>query len=160
MAGDCFLSLNLVSGEASDPGFAGAIEVDSWNWGALSRGEQGAALKRTGAADIRLFEFTHAIDTASPALLSRCVTGILIPHGTLTQRRAGGTAQKFVEIRFTQIRIVECTLGMNTVDGFLRTHEKVSFAFETATFDYTPQAKTGGDKSGKHSFQWIGKGAL
>jgi type VI secretion system secreted protein Hcp len=151
---DCFLSLDQVAGEANDGDFAGTIEVVGWTWGASSRGDQVMGSGARSAADIRHFRFEHQVDSATAGLLSRCVTNLLIPNATLTQRRAGGSvAQRFLEIKFKQVRIVDVSLTMS--EDNLIPREAVSFSFEQVTLDYTPQAKTGAAQSGRHSFNWI-----
>ena len=112
---DCFLQLDQVPGEASDSAFAGTIEVVGWNWGISARGQQVAGVLRPKAApDIRHFTFLHLVDSATAGLWSRCANNGLIPNGKLTQRRAGGpSAQRFLEIEFKQVRIVEVGLVMS-----------------------------------------------
>ena len=151
---DCFISLDQVPGEAQDADFAGAIEVLSWTWGASSRGDQAGGTAVRAAADVRHFSFEHQADSATAGLWSRCVTNVLIPNATLTQRRAGGSsAQRFLEIKFKQVRIVDVALAMAGANQIPR--ETVSFAFESVTMDYTPQSRQGGAQSGRHSFNWI-----
>ncbi|HZH05731.1 MAG TPA: type VI secretion system tube protein Hcp [Lautropia sp.] len=151
---DCFLSLDQVPGEANDGDFPGTIEVIGWNWGASQRGDQVMGSAARAAADVRHFRFEHQVDSATAGLLSRCVTNALIPNATLTQRRAGGSAaQRFLEIKFKQVRIVDVSLVMS--DESLIPRETVSFAFESVTLDYTPQAKSGAAQGGRHSFNWI-----
>jgi type VI secretion system secreted protein Hcp len=153
-ASDCFISLDQVPGEASDADFTGAIEVVGWTWGASQRGDQVMGSGARAAADVRHFRFEHQVDSASAGLLSRCVTNLVIPNATLTQRRAGGTAaQRFLEIKFKQVRIVEVSLTMSEENVIPR--ETVAFAFESVTLDYTPQSKAGIAQSGRHSFNWI-----
>ena len=151
---DCFLSLDQVPGEAHESAFAGHIEVVGWNWGVSSRGDQVMGAAPRAAADVRHFTFRHLVDSATSGLWSRCVTNMIIPNGLLTQRRAGGTAaQRFLEVRFKQVRIVEVAVTMS--DEYQIPLETVSFAFESVTMDYTPQAAIGGAQSGRHSFTWI-----
>jgi type VI secretion system secreted protein Hcp len=151
---DCFLSLDQVPGEAHDAEFAGAIEVLGWTWGASSRGDQPVGSGARAAADVRHFTFEHHVDSATSGLWSRCTTHVLIPNATLTQRRAGGSAaQRFLEIKFKQVRIVEVSLAMAGANLIPR--EVVSFSFETVTMDYTPQSRSGSAQSGRHSFTWI-----
>jgi type VI secretion system secreted protein Hcp len=151
---DCFISLDQVPGEASDADFAGAIEVIGWSWGASSRGDQVMGTATRSAADVRHFSFDHQVDSATSGLLSRCVTNVVIPNATLTQRRAGGSsAQKFIEIKFKQVKVVDVSLTMS--DESLIPRETVSFAFESVTFDYTPQSRLGAAQSGRHSFTWM-----
>jgi type VI protein secretion system component Hcp len=153
MSSDCFISMDQIPGEAQDKDFIGAIEVTSWNWGVSSRGDVSMNMRR-GVADVRHFTFVHALDSASAGLLSRCATAILVPKATLTQRRAGGkTAQRFLEIKFTQLRIVDVSLALTAANDVVG--ESVTFSFETVSFDYTPQSSAGADKSGRHNFSWI-----
>ena len=151
---DCFISLDQVPGEAQDAAFAGAIEVRGWTWGASSKGSQVMAGGPKAMADVRHFTFEHLVDSATAGLWSRCVTNALIPNGQLTQRRAGGpSAQRYLEIRFKQVRIVDVSVAMS--DENLIPLEKVTLAFEYVTLDYTPQAAQGGSQSGRHSFNWV-----
>jgi type VI secretion system secreted protein Hcp len=151
---DCFLSLDQVPGEASDTAFAGTIEVVGWNWGISSRADQVMGSGPRAAPDVRHFTFRHLVDSATAGLWSRCATNALIPNGLLTQRRAGGpSAQRFLEIRFKQVRIVE--VGVVMSEENLIPLETVSLAFESVTLDYTPQSATGGAQSGRHSFGWV-----
>jgi type VI secretion system secreted protein Hcp len=151
---DCFISLDQIPGEANDADFAGTIEVSGWTWGASQRGDQVMGSGARAAADVRHFRFEHQVDSATAGLWSRCVTNLVIPNATLTQRRAGGSAaQRFLEIKFKQVRIVDVSLVMS--DDNLIPRETVAFAFESVTLDYTPQAKAGGAQSGRHSFNWI-----
>ena len=151
---DCFLSLDQVPGETHDSAFAGHIEVVGWNWGVSSRGDQVMGATPRAAADVRHFTFRHLVDSASAGLWSRCVTNAIIPNGLLTQRRAGGpAAQRFLEIRFKQVRIVDVAVSMSEDNQIPL--ETVSFAFESVTMDYAPQAAMGGAQSGRHSFTWV-----
>lgn len=151
---DCFMLMDQIPGESQNPEFQSAISVIGWDWGVSWKGELSTNTRR-GVADIRQFTFYHELDSASAGLLSRCATGILIPKATLTQRRAGGDkAQTFLEIKFKEVRIVDVSLATtNTQADYPKA--SVSFSFETVSFDYTPQSKSGSDKSGRHNFSWI-----
>lgn len=151
---DCFISLDQIPGEAHDAAFAGAIEVLGWTWGLSSKGDQVMGRGPKAAADVRHFTFRHQVDSATAGLWSRCATNILVPNALLTQRRAGGSsAQRFLEIKFKQVRIVDVSVTMSEEN--LIPEETVAFAFESVTMDYSPQAATGGAQSGRHSFNWI-----
>lgn len=151
---DCFIALDQVTGEANDGEFPGTIEVMGWTWGASQRGDQVMGSGARAAADVRHFRFEHQVDSATAGLLARCVTNLLIPTATLTQRRAGGSAaQRFLEIKFKQVRIIDVALVMSEENLIPR--ETVAFAFESVTLDYTPQAKSGAAQSGRHSFNWM-----
>jgi type VI secretion system secreted protein Hcp len=154
VAGDCFILIDQVTGEAHDKDFAGAIDVSGWNWGANARVDMSSTKGPRGAADVHMFEFRHSLDTASAGLLSRCVNNAVLPSAVLTMRRAGGLkAQVYLEITFKKVRIVRVAHVFST-DALIPA-ETVSIAFESVSFDYTPQSSQGSDKSGKNNFSWI-----
>src|SRR5690606_5877011 len=112
MAGDAFIQIDQIAGEAEDKDYAGAIEVDGWQWGLSrdsARPSQGA---RRGAVQVRHFTFSHAIDAASPQLLHRCATGTTLAKAVLTMRRAGGAALRYLEATFNNVVIIEVSTGL------------------------------------------------
>lgn len=154
MAGDCFILIDQVPGEAHDKDFAGAIDVSGWNWGASMRMDLSSAKGAKGAADVQMFEFLHSIDSASAGLLTRCVRNVVVPKAVLTMRRAGGLkAQAYLEVTFKNVRIARVSQVFGA--GSLIPTEHVTIAFEGVSFDYTPQSSEGSDKSGKHNFSWV-----
>ena len=154
MAGDCFIKFEQVTGETDDQDFRGAIDVAGWTWG-VNWSANRAAVKTSGqgaAADVRSFEFTHRVDSATAGLLQRCVGGAKIREAVLSMRRAGGKAQKYLQITFKGVQIVSVSLTHDAVD--LIPIERVVFAFESVTLEYVTQAQHGGDRTGRHTFQW------
>ena len=155
MLGDCFLKLDQIPGETQDREFPGAIDVAGWSWG-VNWSANRAAIKgprHGGAADVRAFEFTHELDTASAALLTRCVRGDPIREAVLTMRRAGGTkAQAYLQITFKGVQLMSVSL-LHDAENLIPL-ERVAFAFETVSFDYKMQSQQGGDRTGRHNFSW------
>jgi type VI secretion system secreted protein Hcp len=154
--GDCLILFDQVPGESSDGDFPGAIGVTEWKWGVGWRGDLSSGGRPNGVAEVRHFGFTHRLDTASCGLIHRCVFAGLVPKATLVMRRSGGTAQKFLEMKFKNVRIVDVT---QTFDGQSLPLEQVLFSFDHVDIDYVPQSKLGGDRSGRHSFAWQAPGA-
>ncbi len=153
MSGDCFIKFEQVPGETEDKEFAGAIDVVGWNWGVERSGNSVIGQKRTrSAADVKAFEFRHHTDSASAGLMQRCYNNTLIKTAVLSMRRAGGKAQKYLEIRFKNVQITRVMLLHDEANEI--PVESVTFSFEAVDFDYTMQSKEGADKTGRHSFGW------
>lgn len=150
--GDCFIQFDQITGESEDAEFKGAIMVTGWNWGVNWHAEHGLSGKHTGKGDVRQFTFTHIIDTASPALMSRCVAGKEIPTATLSMRRAGAPAQLFAKIRFEQVRLVNVEMAHDMKREL--PEEAVTFSFQRVTYEYAAQAVQGGRKGGWVPFSW------
>jgi type VI secretion system secreted protein Hcp len=150
--GDCFIQLDQITGESVDPEFKGAIMVTSWSWGVNWKAEHNLSGKGTGRGDVHEFHFRHLVDTASPALMARCVVGKEIPKATLSMRRAGGQAQLFATMKFEKVRLtnVEMVHGPQAE----LPEELVAFSFQRVTYEYAAQAMTGGRQGGAVPFIW------
>jgi len=152
MAGDAFIQIDQIAGEAEDKDYAGAIEVDGWQWGLKRDSAPPTQGERRGATQVRHFTFSHAIDAASPQLMHRCATGAPVAKAVLTMRRAGGAALRYLEATFNNVVIIEVSTGLPA--GAETAIESVSFAFESVIYDYTPQSRKGQERGGKLSFSW------
>lgn len=155
MAGDCFIRIDGVVGEAQDKEFAGNIDVLGWSWG-VTWSENRAMSNinaRGGSADVRAFQFTHDIDRASAPLLQRCTRGTVLRDAVLTMRRAGGSkAQTYLQVTFRGVQIASVDLVFDNSRPMPL--ERVQFSFESVSFDYTMQSETGADRTGRHTFAW------
>lgn len=154
--GDCFIQFDQISGESEDAEYKGAIMVTGWNWGVNWRAEHAMSGKGTGKGDVRGFTFTHVIDTASPALMARCVAGKEIPTATLSMRRAGAPAQLYATIRFERVRLTDIEM-VHDVQRELP-EEVVTFSFQRVTYEYAAQAAHGGRRGGWVPFNWSAVG--
>ena len=72
MAVDVFLKLGDIKGESKDSKHAGEIDVLSWSWGVsqtgtMAYGGGGGA----GKANFSDLSFMHAVDKASPVLMTQ-----------------------------------------------------------------------------------------
>ncbi|HZW19942.1 type VI secretion system tube protein Hcp [Noviherbaspirillum sp.] len=150
--GDCFIQFDQITGEAVDADYKGAIMVTGWNWGVNWHAEHNLSGKGTGRGDVREFRFTHLIDTASPALMARCVAGKEIPTAKLSMRRAGGAAQLFATIRFERVRLTNVEMAHDSQREL--PEEAVAFTFQRVTYEYAAQASSGGVKGGWVPFSW------
>lgn len=150
--GDCFIQFDQITGESQDAEYKGAIMVTGWNWGVNWHAEHNLSGKGTGKGDVREFRFSHVIDTASPALMARCVAGKEIPTATLSMRRAGSPAQLFATIKFERVRLTNVEMAHDTQREL--PEEMVTFSFQRVTYEYVAQAETGGRKGGWVPFSW------
>lgn len=150
--GDCFIELDQIHGESEDADYQGAIIVTGWAWGVNWEAQHGLSGKGAGKGDVRAFSFSHVIDTASPALMARCVSGKEIPTGTLSMRRAGGHALLYAKIKFERIRLVNVDLLHNGAHEL--PEERVTFSFQRVTYEYAAQARHGARKGGWVPFTW------
>ena len=154
-SGDCFITIDGVSGEADDTDFPASIEVVAWDWGIEMAASTGRADVGTNArADVKVFTFAHRFDAASPALMTHCINNKPLKMATLTMRRAAGDlkGQKYLIIVFKQLRVAE--LKMLHSAEHVRPLESVSLAFEEVNVDYVQQARHGRDLTGKKTAAW------
>lgn len=149
---DCFIQFDQITGESEDAEYKGAIMVAGWSWGVNWHAEHGTSGKNAGRGDVRHFSFTHIIDTASPALMSRCVMGKEIPSATLLMRRAGAPAQLYARIQFEAVRLVNVSIELALQQEM--PHEVVTFSFRQVRYEYVAQAAHGGRKGGWVPFSW------
>lgn len=149
---DIFLKIDGVTGEATDTGHAGEINVISWSWGLHSSVSafNGAP---TGATSLRSLEVTKPVDRSSPTLLQYCDTNKVVSKVSLTTRKAAGPGGplEYVVIDLTNARIVTVDIGSQTSDLI----ERVSITFEQIDFNYTPQGSLGSGGTGAITFTAI-----
>ncbi len=147
--GDCFLKLDQVPGEADDAAHLNEIEVSEWNWSMQTPYSEGVPSGRT---DVRMFEFCHLVDSASAGLMDRCTKNTNIPKAVLTMRRAGGDAQTYLTITFSQVRVASVTLQHDV--NHLIPQERVRLAFYKVEYSYTPQNAKGASATGMKTFSY------
>jgi type VI secretion system secreted protein Hcp len=155
MAFDSFLKLDTITGESTDSNFAGCMEIFSFSLGAanpvtISSSAGGAG---GGKASLSGFNFMKKTDSASPALYQACVTGAHLATGTVSLRKAGGTALVYLTYGFKVI-FVDSIQWSGSQGGDDTPMESVSLAFGTLTVDYQPQDSTGKPKGGAVHGGW------
>lgn len=148
---DCFIDIEGVKGESEDPDFRNTIQVSGWEWGMSWEPKKGG-VSRQGSADMRNLVFTHILDTASPALMARCMAGKVIPSATLSMRKAGGKAHKYLVIKLEKVLITD----IEVIHDEARTipEERVRLAFQKVRYEYMAQSERGGAGGGAVSFDW------
>lgn len=144
MAFDMFLKIDGIAGESSDGhGHKDEIEVVSWNWGMLQKGNthQGTG-SGSGKVEIQDLTVTKWVDRATPALMLSCAKLEPIEEIVLTVRKAGGkTPLEYVKITLKNAVITCVSTGGTGSDD--RLSENVTIQFAKVDFEYSPQNSDG-----------------
>lgn len=149
---DCFIKLDQVNGESGDSEFKDHIQVEGWDWSISQHPSGGFDQKSTRRAELSNFVFTHVVDSASPSLWARCARNDLVPTATIVMRRAGGSAQKYVNIKLKGVRILSVSLQHSA--AYVIPLERVVLAYEQVEYEYAAQSAKGGDRSGRAVFAY------
>lgn len=146
-ASDYLLELDGVKGESSEPGHAGAIEIQSFSWGIANEtstlptsGGGGGA----GKVIMQDIHFVAKVSKASPLLMLACATGQHIKEATLTCRKAGsdGPAGYYV-LQLTDVLIRKVSnSGRGSTAGESLPLEEVSFNYGKITYRYVAEDGT------------------
>ncbi len=101
-----FLKLDGIDGESKDGKHKGAIDVESFSFGASNQGSSGGG-SGGGAGQVSMndFSFTTSVSKASPKLFLACASGQHIKSALLTVRRAGGQQQDFLKVTLSDVTV-------------------------------------------------------
>lgn len=155
MAADIFAKLGDIKGESLDAKHKDEIEVLSFSWGVSNAGSMnmggGAG---TGRANFHDMSFVHKVDKASPTLMKYCATGVHLPSGVITHRKAGKTQQEFMIFKLTEIYITGVSQGGSHEGDNM---ENVSLQASKIEYEYKAQ-KGDGSLDGAVTFKYDVKG--
>ena len=140
-ATDMFLELEGIKGESQDEQHKDAIDVHSWSWGASRGSGDKKSASPSEPVSIQNLEFTHSIDSASPKLLERLLTGDSIASGKLTLRRSGENPVEYLELCMKGIDVTSFSTGGSGEED--RITESVTLHFNQFRYEYTPQNEEG-----------------
>ena len=140
MAVDTFLKLGDIKGESKDSKHAGEIDVLSWSFGLSQTGTMGTGGGGgAGKANFSDVSIMHAVDKASPVLMTKCATGEHIKEGTLISRKAGKGQQEYLIIKMNDILITSVQPSGSSEHPM----ESVSMNFSKIALEYKPQKADG-----------------
>ena len=106
MASDIFAKIGDIKGESLDAKHKDEIEVLSFSWGVTNGGGSPAGGGGgAGKATFQDLSIVHAIDKASPKLLSACATGVHLKDATITHRKAGKGQQEYLIVKMNDVII-------------------------------------------------------
>jgi len=143
MATDYFLKLDGIKGESKDSKHKDEIDLLSFSWGATQSGTSahggGAGGGKVAFQD---FHFVMKMSKASPLLLQYLSTGKPIPTANLVARKAGGTQQEYLKIKFTDVLISSYQSG-GSQGGDEIPVEQISLNFAKINVEYADQKEDG-----------------
>ncbi|HEX5438692.1 MAG TPA: type VI secretion system tube protein Hcp [Gemmatimonadaceae bacterium] len=142
MAFDAYLKVEGIDGASTATGFAGAIDILSFSWGASNPVSFSSEGFGAGKVSLSSFNIMKQSDKSSPTLFQACCDGKHYASATLTLRKAGGTQVKFIEYKFSEV-YVESVQWSGSQGGDDTPTESVSFAFAKVDVTYTPQKADG-----------------
>ena len=147
---DIFLKVQGATGEASDHGHEGEIEVVSWSGGmdAPTTMTGGQTMSRA-AVSVSELSVVKRVDKSSPTLMGFLRNRKLVPTTHLVVRKAGATPFEYFKIQLTDVRVTG--LKVETQGTELLEHLRLAFAKVLIT--YTPQGTSGGSGGGASMFE-------
>jgi type VI secretion system secreted protein Hcp len=113
MAVDMFLKIDGVTGESTDKGHEGWIEVMSFSWGATNAGSSGRGGGGAGKVQFQDFHFVKRTDKSSPVLLNFAVTGKSVPAVQFAVRPAGANLD-YLRYKLADVLISSYQTGGNS----------------------------------------------
>ena len=149
MSVDVFLKLGDIKGESKDSKHPGEIDVLSWSFGVSQTGTMGhGGGGGAGKANFSDISIMHALDKASPVLMTKCATGEHIKEGTLISRKAGKGQQEYLVITMTDVLVTSVSTSVSAEGD--ATMEGVALAFAKVDLVYKPQKPDGSLDVGVH----------
>jgi len=120
MASDFLLEIDGIKGESSDDKHAGAIEIESFSWGA--KGATNVMPDRS----VQEFHFVLPQNTVSPVLFQAAATGKHFSDATLFVRTPG-TQFDYLKIKLTDV-LVSSVADRSLNDGLPQEEITLNFA--------------------------------
>ena len=133
-----FLEIDGVQGESQSKDHKGAIDVQSYSWGVSNDGGKG----KKGLPNFSNVNFSHNIDSASPALVEHTATGQAFAKAKLSADKSGDFQFTFLEYCFTDV-VINSVQDAGSSGGD-RPTESVSFSYSKFGMRYTRQDAKGG----------------
>jgi len=158
MAFDTFLSIDTVTGEATQANHVGWIEVYSFSWGSsnpttVSAGSGGLA---AGKVSISSFNVMKKTEASSCTLFAACCAGQHFPTATVEMSKATGTSgqqQVYLKYTFTDV-MVESVQWSGSTGGDDTPTESLSLAFGKVAIDYSKQGDADGTMTPAGNASW------
>jgi type VI secretion system secreted protein Hcp len=139
---DYFLKIDGIPGESTDHKHKGAIDLESFTWGATNipaPGRGGGGAPKVAMQD---FHFTARVNKASPALFLACATGKHLKDAVFTARKAGKDQQEFLVFKFKDVLITSYMIGGAEAAGDVPM-DQISFNFGAIEYEYRAQKADG-----------------
>jgi type VI secretion system secreted protein Hcp len=148
MAYDAFLKIDGVTGEATQAGHKGEIQISSFSLGASNPTNIGIGSGHSsGKVTLSDFSITKPTDSSSPTLFKNCCGGK--PYTKVTaaiQKSTGAGGGAFLTYDFTNVYVTSVSwagTGGAGGGGHDTPHETVTFTFEKVQITYKSQKSDG-----------------
>jgi len=156
MAGDIFLKIESIKGEAQDDEHKEEIDILSWSWGASqSCSAVNSADIKSHRCNIENVSLTKRFDKSSPKLLNNLLMpgNPVISEAILTVRKAGSTPINYLVLKMKNVVVSNISTGLPADSEDLVT-ETISLNFESFQLAYQEQGADGGISGGLVVSSW------
>ena len=147
-----FMQIEGIPGESTDKDHMGAIDVESWSWGATQSGSASSGGGGgSGKVSFHDLSFVHKYDKASPKLFLATAKGEPIGKVELTVRKSGDPPLEYIKITMSDVIIS----GVSpSASGDSIPTEEVTLNFSKMEIEYTPQDPVTGDSKPPVKSSW------
>lgn len=141
-ATDMFIKIGDIKGESTDAKHPGEISVLAWSWG-VNGPIGGETRKKDGTTPAcgEPLTIDKLVDIATPPLATGASNNTVFPSARLTVRKAGERPIETVALNLTGVTVKSLDNGGPDGDGAMK--ERLTLAYTSATFTYTPQKADG-----------------
>jgi len=141
-ATDMFIKIGDIKGESTDAKHPGEIAVLAWSWG-VNGAIAGESRKKDGSQSAcgEPLTIDKLVDLATPPLVTGASHNTVFPSAKLTVRKAGERPIESVALNLTGVTVKALANGGPDADGSMK--ERLTLAYTSATFTYTPQKADG-----------------
>lgn len=155
MAGDQFIKIDGIDGEAQDSEHKGEIDVLSFNW-VLSQACSAQDMKARERSRPRIddFSFRKYVDKSSPKLMNHLTKGALISKVIFSARKAGSPSLTYLVIEMSDVAVIQMNTGIQDSKNPDVLMEDITLNFMKVSFVYQEQSKDGGKYGGKVESKW------
>jgi len=139
-ASDIFAKIGDIKGESIDAKHPGEIEVLAWSWGV--NGPTAGDKKNPGVpACGEPLSIDKSVDRASPLLVTGASLNTTYPTAKLTVRKSGQDQLEFLVVNLAGVTVKALVNGGPDAAGAMK--ERLTLAYTSATFSYSPQKPDG-----------------
>ena len=148
MADNIFLKLDAIPGSATESGYAGQINVDSFQFGggvAVSGGTGKMGDRTAGKVSLADITITKGLDEATHLLIKHLVQGKVIPKALFTFVAAtNAEAEKYLEVTLENVIISsfsQSSGGEKPVESVSLNYSKIEISHQLRDEKGTPKPK-------------------
>lgn len=153
MAGNLFLQIDGVTGECTEAGHEGWIDVNSYSEGLASTGSAGyGGGAGVGTVSYQDISFTCQLEKAIPNLMAACADGKHFPKAKFHATKMGGEGKSWTYLEITLSDLMVTSVQFGGADN-QTPNVAVSLNFSKIKTEYWAQTNTGGKGSSTNA-EW------